>query len=57
MRRMVHRNSGGFIEGTTTIYEESEGPRFGELLMTILCGAFMLVFLRYVYVVLAPFLK
>jgi hypothetical protein len=57
MRRMVHRNSSGFIEGTTTIYEEGEGPGFGELLTTILCGAIMLGFLRYVYVVLAPFLK
>ena len=56
MRRMVHRNSNGFIEGTTTIYEEGEGPGVGETLTTLICGAMMLGFLWYAFKVLAPFL-
>ena len=57
MRRMVHRNSNGFIEGTTTIYEEGEGPGIGETISAILYGLIALGGLYYCYKAFEPWLR
>ena len=57
MKRYVHRNGSGWITGTTTVYEDGEGPSIGETLMTVLYGAIALGAIWYVYKMFEPFLK
>lgn len=52
MKRLIHYNSDGFIQGTTRIQTDDKDISVLELLMTVCIGGLLLIILRHIAAIL-----